>query len=198
MPDADPAELPWGQWVEAVRTGDQRAARALVEALHPLVAPIVRGRLPRASLEEDLFQEVFMKIFARLDQYRGEMPFVHWARRVAVNTCIDALRHRRRRPELRRADLTDAQEQVWDQLMVDWDATRPGDELAARELVRVLLDALPARERMLIEWAEIEHKSMGDIALLTGWSKLVLKVRLFRARQRLREALVELERKEMR
>ncbi|WP_404422070.1 RNA polymerase sigma factor [Nibricoccus sp. IMCC34717] len=198
MPDADPAEPPWGHWVEAVRAGDQRAARELVAALHPLVAPIVRGRLPRTWAEEDLFQEVFVKVFTKLDQYRGDVPFVHWARRVAVNTCIDALRHRRRRPELRRADLSEAQENLWDELTVDTGAVRPGDDFAARELIQALLDTLPARDRLLIEWVEVEQKSMDEIAELTGWSKLVLKVRLFRARQRLRDALEQLERKETR
>ena len=53
-----------------VRERDEAAARALVEALYPQVIRIVRGHLPRRVAVEDLAQEVFVKLFSRLDQYR--------------------------------------------------------------------------------------------------------------------------------
>ena len=62
-------------WLAQVRAGDQAAARALVERVRPVVLRIVRARKPRRLAEEDLTQEVFMKMFARLDQYAGEAPF---------------------------------------------------------------------------------------------------------------------------
>ena len=60
-----------------VRERDEDAARALVEHLYPLVIKIVRAHLPRALDEEDLAQEIFMKVFANAAQYRGEVPFEH-------------------------------------------------------------------------------------------------------------------------
>ena len=43
--------------------------RALVDRLHPLVAQVVRANLPRRDEPEDLMQEVFLKLFSRLDQF---------------------------------------------------------------------------------------------------------------------------------
>ncbi|HEX2100446.1 MAG TPA: sigma factor, partial [Candidatus Synoicihabitans sp.] len=57
--------------LERVRADDQLAARELVEHLYPLVIRIVRARLPRRVSEEDLTQDIFLKMFSRLDQYQG-------------------------------------------------------------------------------------------------------------------------------
>jgi hypothetical protein len=58
-----------------VRQRDEAAARALVERLHPLVARIVRTHLPRGEDEADLRQEVFLKVFSRIESFGGERPF---------------------------------------------------------------------------------------------------------------------------
>ena len=64
--------------LQRVRTRDQIAARELVEHLYPLVIRIIRGHLPRRVLEQDIAQEVFLKMFTRMDQYQGAVPFSHW------------------------------------------------------------------------------------------------------------------------
>ena len=78
--------------LERVRQRDQTAARELVDHLYPLVIRIVRSHLPRRVAEEDLAQDVFLKMFTRLDQYKGAVAFTHWVSRIAVTTCIDQLR----------------------------------------------------------------------------------------------------------
>lgn len=75
-----------------VRRRDQAAARELVDHLYPQVFRIVRSRLPRRVAVEDLMQDVFLKMFSRLEQYQGNVPFTHWVSRIAVTTCIDQLR----------------------------------------------------------------------------------------------------------
>src|SRR5256885_13065813 len=102
--------------LERVRQRDEAAARALVDRLHPLVARIVRAHLPRGEDEADLRQDVFLKIFSRLESFRGDMPFEHWASRVAVNTCIDQLRARRVRPSVVWSDLSQEQQHWLGQL----------------------------------------------------------------------------------
>lgn len=71
------------------RKQDQDAARALVELLDPTVIRIVRNNLPRRAAEEDLAQDVFLKMFEKLDQFQGEVPLEHWASRIAVNHWIN-------------------------------------------------------------------------------------------------------------
>ena len=105
------AESDVGRCLAGARRGDAESARALVELLYPLVLRIVRSHLPVRAAEADLAQEVFLKLFSRLDQYqpRAGIPFEHWVSRLAVRTCLDALRAERRRPEVRWSDLSDEQ-----------------------------------------------------------------------------------------
>src|SRR6186713_2421515 len=97
-----------------VRAGDDAAAREMVEHLYPMVIRIVRSHLPRRTAEEDLAQEIFLKMFTRLAQYeaRDGKPFDHWLARLAVRTCLDALRAERRRPEWRMSELSEG-ERAW-------------------------------------------------------------------------------------
>ena len=107
------------QCLVRVRQGDPEASRSLVEALYPQVIRIVRSHLPVRTAEQDLAQEIFAKLFARLDQYqeRGGVPFEHWVSRLAVRTCLDALRAERRRPELRWSDLTEGEQEAMQALI---------------------------------------------------------------------------------
>lgn len=182
--------------LERVRQRDQAAARALVEHLHPLVLRIVRAHLPRRVAEEDLAQDIFLKMFTRLEQYQGAVPFPHWVSRIAVTTCIDQLRAQKRRPEFRWADLSENEAEVLDHVLSDERAEAPGDALAARELVHRLLDQLKPDDRMVIQLLDLEQKSVAEIAALTGWGQSMIKVRAFRARRKLQKLFQELQTQE--
>ena len=181
--------------LEAVRQHDQEAARVLIEQLHPQVIRIVRSHLPRRLAEEDLAQEIFVKLFDRLPQYvaRPGVPFEHWLSRLAVRTCLDALRAERRRPEWRHADLSE-DELAWLEHLVSDDAAPPDASTAgARELVQKLLGQLSPADRLVITLLDLEQKSVKEISRLTGWSVPLVKVRAFRARHKLRRLAAALE-----
>src|SRR5579871_6068988 len=159
-----------------VRQRDQDAARELVEHLYPLVIRIVRSHLPRRVAEEDLAQEVFLKMFTRLDQYQGAVPFPHWVSRIAVTTCIDHLRAQKRRPEFRWADLGENEAEVLEAVTADESGAAPDDALAARELVHRLLNELKPDDRMVITLLDLEQKTIAEISALTGWNQSLVKV----------------------
>jgi len=182
--------------LEGVRRGDQAAARDLVTALHPLVRKIARAHLPRRVGEEDLAQEIYLKVFSRLDQYRGVVPFPHWVSRIAVTTCIDQLRFQQRRPELRWADLSEDEAEMLDAVLTTEDSGREPDILAAKELVGRLIEQLNPADRLVITRLDLEQKSVAEISQETGWGSSLVKVRAFRARRKLRKFLEQLERKE--
>ncbi len=182
--------------LDRVRRRDEAAARTLVEHLWPLVSKIVRAHLPRRLDEEDLAQEIFMKVFANLEQFRGGVPFEHWVSRVAVSTCLDRLRAQKRRPEWRWADLGEAEADVLDAVLHDASEPHPSQGLAARELVAKLLDSLGPEDRLVINLLDLEQRSVAEIAKLTGWNATVVKVRAFRARRKMRKRLEEMEREE--
>ena len=182
--------------LDRVRRRDQAAARELVEHLHPLVIRIVRSHLPRRVSEEDLAQEIFMKMFTRLAQYQGAVPFPHWVSRIAVTTCIDHLRAQKRRPEFRWADLSENEAEVLDAVMTNENDVAANDSFAAHELVHKLLDQLKPDDRLVIQFLDLEQKTIAEICALTGWNTSLVKVRAFRARRKLRKLFEELKRKE--
>jgi DNA-directed RNA polymerase specialized sigma24 family protein len=74
-----PDELDVPACLERVRRQDAAAARLLVDHFYPLVIKIVRSHRPRRMAEEDLAQEIYLKMFNRLAQYQGRdgVPFDH-------------------------------------------------------------------------------------------------------------------------
>ncbi len=182
-----------GTCLEAVRGGDQGAAVELVEHFYPLVIKIARAHLPRRVAEEDLAQEIFLKMFTRLEQYRAEQPFGHWLSRIAVTTCLDALRAQKRRPELRWADLSE-EEAATIQASREVAMKPNAAELAAtHDLVTKLLDTLGAEDRLVVTMMDLEGLSVAEVQERTGWGESKIKVRVFRARKKLRGALERLE-----
>jgi RNA polymerase sigma factor (sigma-70 family) len=194
MPDEPPFDVP--ACLERVRKRDQAAARELVDHLYPLVIRIVRSHLPRRVAEEDLAQEIFMKMFTRIEQYQGAVPFPHWVSRIAVTTCIDHLRAQKRRPEFRWADLSEGEADVLDAVMTNEADVAPDDAVEAHELVHKLLDQLNPDDRMVLQLLDLEQKTIAEISALTGWGQSLVKVRAFRARRKLQKLFTELKRKE--
>jgi RNA polymerase sigma-70 factor (ECF subfamily) len=182
--------------LERVRQRDQIAARELVDHLYPLVIRIVRSHLPRRVAEEDLAQEVFLKMFTRLDQYKGAVAFTHWVSRIAVTTCIDQLRAQKRRPEFRWADLSEKETDVLDSVLTSDSEVPANDALAAHELVTKLLGQLKPADRLVVQLLDLDQRSVAEISELTGWNPSLVKVRAFRARGKLKKLFEELERKE--
>jgi len=180
-----------------VRAGDQAAARELVEHLYPQVIRIIRRHLPRRVLEEDLAQEIFMKMFSRMDQYNGAVPLPHWVSRIAVTTCIDHLRAQKRRPEFRWADLSEKEAEVLDAVITNEREVAPDDALEAHELVHKLIAQLKPEDQLVIRMLDLEQRTLIEISEYTGWNKSLVKVRAFRARRKLRKLFQNLEQKEL-
>jgi RNA polymerase sigma-70 factor, ECF subfamily len=180
------------QLVNETRNGSETAARQLVDLLYPTILRIVRNHLPRREQEEDLTQEVFLRVFSRLHQYRENVPLVHWVSRIAVNTCIDQLRKQKHRPEFRWSDFSEEQQAVLNNLVGTIGAepgTSPED---AREVLHRLMLHLNANERIVVQWLYLEEKTVAEICDLTGWKSSKVKVTAFRARQKLSAALQRL------
>src|SRR5205085_10821423 len=79
------------------KAGDRSACEAIVKQFSGMVFRLIsRFFRPREDVE-DLAQDVFLKVFARIDQVRPDENFSGWLARVTVNTCYDELRNARRR-----------------------------------------------------------------------------------------------------
>jgi RNA polymerase sigma-70 factor (ECF subfamily) len=185
-----------GALVKAALQHDDEAARALVRQLYPLVAKIVRAHRPRRTSEEDICQMIFIKIFQRLSQFSGTVPLEHWVSRIAVNTCLNQIESERIRPELRHADLSVEEQAVIENLTTSADELAPDQRFASRQLVEHLLAALKPVERLAIDLLYLQGRSVEEIRKITGWSAALVKVRAFRARQKMKEYLARISARE--
>src|SRR5256884_4205725 len=178
--------------VEAALRHDDDAARELVRRLYPLVAKMVRAHRPRRTDEEDLCQMIFIKVFQKLSQFSGSVPLEHWVSRVAVNTCLNQIQWEKIRPELRHADLSVEEQAVIENLTTSSDELAPDRRFASRQLVEHLLAALKPVERLAIDLLYFQGRSVEEIRKITGWSAALIKVRAFRARQKMKDRLAKI------
>ena len=193
MDDSDASAL-----VEAALRHDDEAARELVRQLYPLVAKLVRAHRPRRSAEEDLSQMIFIKVFQKLSQFSGKVPLEHWVSRIAVNTCLNQIASEKVRPELRQADLSEEEQAVVENLAATSEELGPDKRFASRQLVEHLLAALKPAERLVIDLLYLQGHSVAEIKKITGWSEPLVKVRAFRARQKMKEQLKRISPEEKR
>lgn len=180
-------EMPESEWVARAARGDEEAFVRLAASYRPRIwATASRFARSRPELE-DLVQDLLVKLWRGLPGYRSDAPFEHWVMTVTVRGCYDFLRSNRRRRE--------------SEILVDPAERRedrdPGDERArarreAWETVRLLLDRLEAKDRLVITLLDLEERGVRETAALTGWSEANVKVRAHRARRKMRECLQEL------
>jgi RNA polymerase sigma-70 factor (ECF subfamily) len=181
-----------GALVEAALRNDDEAARELVRRLYPLVAKLVRAHRPRRTAEEDLCQMIFIKVFQKLSQFSGKVPLEHWVSRIAVNTCLNQIEAEKARPELRYADLSEEEQAVVENLAISARELAPDERLASRQLVEHLLGLLKPVERLAIDLLYLQGRSVEEIRKITGWSVALIKVRAFRARQKMKDQLAKI------
>jgi RNA polymerase sigma-70 factor (ECF subfamily) len=172
-----------------VRSGDLVAANSLILHLAPLVQRLVRNHLPRRESEEDLMQDVFLKLLQKLDSYqeRAGIPFEHWVSRLTVRTCLDALRAEKARPEWRFTDLNAGEAEWLDFLMKGQSAAPSSRSMDAKAVVMRLLAQLSPPDRLVLTLLDLEERSTQEIAQITGWTRPMVKMRAMRARHKLRQ-----------
>jgi len=174
--------------------GDEGAAKRLMEALHPRVAGIIRRHWSRPEEWDDLEQEVFLRVFQALPSFRTDgAPLEHWVSRITLNVCRKRWRSQSRRPEWRWADLAEGEQQLY---LDARQADEPLKELDAREarsLMHKLLDSLSADDRLILSLLHLEERTVEEISSLTGLSPVAVRVRAFRARKKMHEALRKLD-----
>jgi RNA polymerase sigma-70 factor (ECF subfamily) len=135
---------------------------------------------------------IFIKVFQKLSQFSGKVPLEHWVSRIAVNTCLSQIEAERVRPELRHADLSEEQQAVVENLATSSDELAPDRQLASRQLVEHLLQLLKPAERLIIDLLYLQGRSVEEIHKITGLGVAAIKVRAFRARQKMKAQLTKI------
>lgn len=166
----------------ACRRGESAAQHRLYQRLAYGLLGVCLRYCPSRADAEDALQNTFVKIFTRLDQYRGQGPFEAWARRIAVTTSLHALEQHRLRHPAPAASL--------DELAGALPAAEPSalDQLDAADLL-ALLATLPPGYRAVLNLYAVEGYSHQEIAQLLGIAEGTSKSQLARARRLLETRL---------
>jgi RNA polymerase sigma-70 factor (ECF subfamily) len=174
-----------GSVIEACRQGDRAAFQMLFEAYKDRVYSIALHYSGNTDMAGDVTQQVFLKLFSRMGQFRQDAEFTTWLYRIVTNTCIDEQRSRKRflplsnEAEVRDMSVRGSQE----------------DKYIRREVaasVREAIGQLRPKLRMPILLKYVEGLSYEEIGEALGCSKGTVASRLNRGHKILADKLSNL------
>jgi len=133
-----------------------------------------------------------LKAYTQLESFEGRGSLEGWLTRIATNTCLNMVRGAKRRPELSVSDLSEDEHGWLEQQGDGSDQLSVENNLVATDLADRLLAVLPPEDQQALLMIDGEDASIKEVAEVTGWSESKVKVRAFRARRKLREAMEKL------
>jgi RNA polymerase sigma-70 factor (ECF subfamily) len=174
--------------IQSCQEGDTTAFEELVKRFERKVFGLAYQIVRSANEVEDIAQEVFTKLFFSLPQFRLDASFEAWLYRITVNQCCDYLRKRKRTRHVNESELSE-EEAAYFEKVGSFSQSREMDislRLEIRQTADNLLSALPPQERSLLVLKEVEELSIEELMAVFKASRSAIKVRLFRARRRLK------------
>lgn len=174
--------------IERARSGDDGAFTQIVQAYRKRILGTIARLIGKPEDVEDVGQEVFVRLYYSLDQLRTREVFEPWLYRLTVNAAYDYLRKQRRRPESRMSDLSEQQVMLADAAAGGKKNEEEQRRSKIRERVQSLLGNVSEEDRILLMLKEVEGLSLKELEKIYKVNENALKVRLFRARQRVLKA----------
>jgi len=168
--------------IERFKKGDPSAFEAILLRHQDRIYNLCRYMLHDPQNAQDAAQDVFLKAYRSLKDFRPDSALYTWLYRIAVNTCLDYMR-KLRREAIKREPLTEdvpSDEPFPEQLYESGKIT---------EALQLALQKLPEKLRMAIVLREIEDLSYEEIAEALHASTGTVKSRISRAREQLRHLL---------
>jgi RNA polymerase sigma-70 factor (ECF subfamily) len=161
------------------------------------VTRITNRHVPSDRVAE-VAHDVFVRAYTSLSSFSGQTPFEHWLSGVAVRTCYDFWRTRRRE-ELPVSALTTEYQAWMDHVLAAESDDQFREQTRKREAAELLqwaLGYLSAENRLVLTLVHLDGYSVREVARLLGWSVVNVKVRAHRARHLLRKLLLKRKRQE--
>lgn len=179
------------QLVQKARAGDRYAFNLLVWKWERAIYNLALRLLGSEDDAVEVCQEVFIRAYTHLKDFRGDARFSTWLYRIAINCCRNLMRSRKRRrevamdfydgadPAIHRLDATPEQEQSYHRAQM---ATR----------VLEAMQALPEDQRTVIELRVLHDLGVEEVASIMGIPPGTVKSRLFYGLRKLRDQLQDL------
>ena len=174
--------------IEKARKGDDGAFNQLVYAYRKRILGTIARLIGMPEDVEDVGQEVFLRLYYSLDQLRAAEVFEPWLYRLTVNAAYDYLRRQKRRHEHRMSDLSEQQVMMADASAGGKKQAEESRRTKVREMVQSMLGKVSEEDRILLVMKEVEGLSLKELEQIYNVNENALKVRLFRARQRVLKA----------
>ncbi|RLD34551.1 MAG: RNA polymerase sigma factor [Bacteroidetes bacterium] len=174
-------------YIRMILSGDTAAYRGLVEKHQDLVYTIVHRIISSAEEAEEVAQDVFVKAYNKLSDYKGEAKFSTWLYRIAYNTAVSHTR--KKKVEFLAMDeeviVNHSEEDVQQQVM----------GLSTEEqnkLIKKALAILPRTDSLMITLFYYHGKDIEEISEIVGLTQSNVKVKLFRIRKKLFKEMNEI------
>src|SRR6202161_3242712 len=174
--------------IQKAQQGDATAFNQIVSAYRRRIMGTISHVIGRPEDVEDVAQEVLIRLYFSLGQLRTPEVFEPWLYRLTVNASYDYLRRARRRNESRMADLSDQQVIMADAVAGNRQDSDERQKSQTREFMDALFRHVSEEDRLLLTLKEVEGLSLKELEPVYGVNENALKVRLFRARQRVLKA----------
>ena len=181
--------------VRRIQARDEIAFREIVERYQAKVFSIIFGILRNHNDAEDIAQQVFAKIYFSIKNFDFRSSLLTWIYKITVNECYDYLRKKRVRKLVYESDFSEEDALRMENNETATEQSTPVDtRLAQRDFLMKLLEKLSEDDRMLLLLKEVEGHSVEELSQMTGMNENTIKVKLFRARQKLLKAAQRLNR----
>ena len=191
----DYENTPEGSLVRRAQAGDESAFQEIVERYQSKVFSIIHGIVRQRNDVEDIAQQVFTKIYFSMRNFDFRSSLITWVYKITVNECFDYLRKKKVRKLVYESDMSeDEVRRVENSETGSGRAVRADTALARRDYVVKLLERVSSEERDLLMLKEVEGYSVEEMARRLKMNENTIKVKLFRARQKLVKASQRLDR----
>ncbi len=176
------------QIIKKILKGDNKSFETIIENYKKLVFHIVIRMITNKTDREDICQEVFIKVYQNLPEFRYKSKLSTWISKIAYNTCLNYLT---KKNVALNNNLSDNEEK-WDEYLKS--EISPAGVIEKRDLKNRLeweISNLPMRHRILLNLYHLEGLNYQEIGEVMNLPAGTVKSYLFRARQYLKLKLTE-------
>jgi RNA polymerase sigma-70 factor (ECF subfamily) len=165
--------------VERCKANDRRAQLKLYKQYCDGMFCVAVRFLKNADDAEDVLQESFIKAFQKIHQYRGEVTFGAWLKRIVINNCLDAIKSKKEKyVELHENTLHVVENDDW----------IIADSISINE-VKAAMDQLPEKYRVVVQLYLLEGYDHSEISQILKLEETTCRTRLLRGKGQLKELL---------
>lgn len=177
--------------VTRCQSGDAAAFEELVRKYQQTVFNLAYHYIGYRDEVEDVAQKIFVKVYFSLPKFDLERPFFPWLYRIAINQCYDELRRIRRRKIHTFSELS-LEETSSIENLINQSGPVPlagEDRTELRALLQKVLNQLPDQQKMAIVLRDLESIPYSEIAEILKCSEQAARLKVFRARSRVKSLL---------